>query len=110
MITITYKEPAAFNDEILQGPDEIARDQNEPDAPADPVHPGYTFLGWTRVEDASGNVVYTAKYAELVDVVTPCKVTYVDPKAADGSMILKATKYNTSAEADDAAQNKTDKP
>ena len=110
MITVTYKEPAAFNDEIIQGPDEIARDQNEPAPPADPVHEGFTFMGWTRTEDASGNVVYTAKYAELVDLVTPIKVTYVDPKAADGKMILKATRYNTSTEADKAAKNKTGKP
>ena len=106
-ITVTYKEPATFGDKVLQGPTTIRRGENEPKQPSDPVHPGYTFTGWQRVQDAKGNVTYTARYAEIPE---PRKVSYVDPKAADGKMILNATLFDGQTAADAEAKGMAGKP
>lgn len=110
-ITVTYVEPDTFDNEVIQGPDTIKSGEPEPDAPSDPSHEGYTFTGWQRSVDADGNVTYTARYAEIpAPEPEKKKVTYIDPKAADGSMILSAKLYDGQDAADAAANGKTDAP
>ena len=89
--------------------DEIVRGDNEPAAPEAPTRIGFSFTGWERtVDPETGNVTYTATWAE-VPGLTP-KVSYVDPKAEDGKMILAAKKYDGQDAADTEASAKADAP
>ena len=113
-ITIKYIDPLSDDPDTPVLEEIIERGGDEPGTPGDPSHTGYTFTGWKRTVDSDGNVTYTATYAEIpapepVEEVK-FKVTYVDPKAADGSMILKATKFDASDEADAEAESKAGKP
>ena len=115
-ITIKYIDPLSDDPDTPILEEIIERGGDEPGTPGDPSHTGYTFTGWKRTVDADGNVTYTATYAEIPEpepIPVPevkFKVTYVDPKGADGAMILKATKFDTSDEADAEAENKDGKP
>ena len=115
-ITIKYIDPLSDDPDTPILEEIIERGGDEPGTPGDPSHTRYTFTGWKRTVDADGNVTYTATYAEIPapePIPVPevkFKVTYVDPKGADGSMILKATKFDTSDEADAEAENKDGKP
>ncbi len=107
-ITISYEV-----DGVSVQENTIIKGDNEPQQPENPSKSGYVFGGWTRSVDDSGNVKYTANWVEkTTDVITETsyKVTYVDPKAASGSMILKATKYDTADLADAEADSRADSP
>ena len=57
--------------------EDIVRGTSEPIQPVDPEREGYIFGGWSRSEDANGNVTYEARWIELPkpgEIV----VTYVD--------------------------------
>ncbi|MBQ9068377.1 MAG: InlB B-repeat-containing protein, partial [Eggerthellaceae bacterium] len=58
------------------------------DAPTDPVHDGYEFVGWVVNQDEFGDYVLVAKYNEPV-VPEPAKtVSYIDPQS--GQIVVKS--------------------
>ena len=89
--------------------DVISRGEDEPGSPADPTREGYIFGGWRRTMDENGNVTYDAQWIKDVASAKPT-VTYFDPMAEDGKMILGAKQFDSQTDADDEAKNQTGRP
>ena len=60
---VKYVDPFSGEDKVLLKKDGLYGDE-EPAAPATPVHDGYRFLGWDRSVDKERNVTYTAKWSK----------------------------------------------
>lgn len=84
----------------------IKRGDDEPGSPADPTREGYVFGGWRRsYDEATGEVTYEAQWIKL-----PPTVSYIDPMAPDGKMIVGSKTYADQDAADAEASSMADKP
>ena len=106
---ITYKDPSRPEGEQIVVMEIIDKDGDEPAQPPRPEREGYIFGGWDRtIDPSSGNVVYTAFWVE--EKKPQPKISYLDPKAEDGQMILSAKRYDDQTAADAAMAAEDGKP
>ena len=101
-ITVTYRDLDGGNETIYQR-EQIKKGDKEPAAPADPTKDGYTFDGWERTVDASGNITYNAKWIKNEE--TTYTVTFYDPVARKNVKVVSGIEEHGSADVPEAAEH-----